>query len=387
MNAKLTLLVALIFSASILPFTLANRHFFYPTANTHFSLQKIQDLPLIDTTLSLLLGRYFELISREAYITTLAFGLPPLTSLIALLYVLILNRHKPNARAQPLIRFILLSYILIAVDDRIINLFMTNVPFTEIDRLWVLRDLVLMPFSALFIAGALFETRAFFERISKNIFLAWRKVSSIHIFPRNRKSSVLTRGHLTKRVSFGSLFAYVLVFLLVSAWVNASVYYAYPHWAPLQTTSYELEAVKYLDETTEEKYIVIADPWTIFAGQMFVGIRNPRAFYFSGSDPDGITLFIKTKNNPSNDTLVEALGYNNSTIAYFVIGKPRVGPEAYNAIIQQAEQNGLRTYRSFDYKGEEKIHIFYHKKSLSLLGKDFPTSQIEIDVNLRGLEW
>nr|NIV44221.1 hypothetical protein [Candidatus Bathyarchaeota archaeon] len=352
-SAKLTLLLALIFSASILPFMLANRHFLYPTANTHFSLQKIQELPLSDTALSLLLGRYFDLISREAYITTLAFGLPPFISLIALVYLLVSKRHRLNARTQPLLRFILLSYLLIAIDDRITNLFMVNVPFTEIDRLWVFRDLLLIPFAALFIVGALFETRAFFERISRNVFRVWRRTPALHVFP--RKSSTLTRGHLAKRVSLGSLFAYVLIFLLVSAWVNASVYYAYPHWAPLQTTSYELKVVKYLDETTDEKYIVIADPWTIFAGQMFVGIRNPRAFYFSSSDPNGITLFVKAKYNPSNETLLEALKYNNATRAYFVIGKPRVGAEAYNDIIELADQNGLKTYHTVDHKGEEKI--------------------------------
>lgn len=359
-NAKLTLLMALIFSASILPFTLANRHFLYPTANTQFSLQRIQELPLIDATLSLLLGRYFDLISREAYITTLAFGLPPMISLIALLYLLMSNRHKPNARTHPLVRFLLLSYILIAIDDRITSLFMINIPFTEIDRLWVFRDLLLIPFAALFITGAIFETRAFFERISRSAFLAWRKTRLIRSFP--KKSYNLTRGHLVKRVSFGSLFAYVLIFLLVSGWVNASVYYSYPHWAPLQTTSYELEAVKYLDETTSERYTVIADPWTILAGQMFVGIKNPRAFYFSPNDPDGVKLFVEMRNNPTNDTLTRAMDYNNSSVAYFVIVKPRVGPEIYVRTILQALQNGLKTYRTFYYQGEEEIHVFRHKQ-------------------------
>ena len=144
-----------------------------------------------------------------------------------------------------------------------------------------------------------------------------------------------------------------------------AVYRAYPHYAPLQTTSYELEAARYIDANTNEKYIVIADQWMIFAGQMIVGVVNPRAFYFSHTSPDGVSLFIQMKTNPSPETMTEAMKHNNATIAYFIIEKPRLGTETYNHIIQQAQQNNLETYKTFYYKGEEKLHIFTYKKPLT----------------------
>jgi len=59
----------------------------------------------------------------------------------------------------------------------------------------------------------------------------------------------------------------------------------------------------------------------------------------------------------------EAMAYNDATVAYFIIEKPRMGDEEYNRVIQQTQQNGLQTYPGgiFYYEGEEKLRIFYYK--------------------------
>jgi len=73
------------------------------------------------------------------------------------------------------------------------------------------------------------------------------------------------------------------------------------------------------------------------------------------------------KNNPSNETLIEAMKTNNATVAYFIIEKPRLGTETYNHIIQQAQQNNISTYKIFYYpEGEEKLRIFYYQKSSTI---------------------
>jgi len=69
------------------------------------------------------------------------------------------------------------------------------------------------------------------------------------------------------------------------------------------------------------------------------------------------------KNDPANQTMIEAMKINNATTAYFIIEKPRLGTQIYNRTIQQAQQNNIQTYQTFYYKGEEKLRIFYYKRN------------------------
>jgi len=339
-SAKLTLLVSFIFCVSILPFALAYRRLFYPPATTFFSLNRFREAPLTEMVLPFLLGSYFDFISRDAIITTLIFGIAPLLGLIGMIYILRFKTKQMSGRAIYLcMLFLFLAFLLVVADDRFVKFFMIRVPFVEVDRLWVFRDLIATPFTALLIGEGLSFAQ---KKFSKRFFFA---------FSRSKRTTNL-----------GSILVYFLAFIILSGWVTFSVYYAYPHYGPLQTTTYEIEAVKYIDKTTSERYIVICDQWIIFAGQMFVGINNPRAFYFSHVDPRGVSLFIKMKSNASNETLIEAMEINNATIAYFIIEKPRLGTEKYSSIINQAQQNNLLTYETFSYQGEEKLHVFYYKE-------------------------
>ncbi|TET26783.1 MAG: hypothetical protein E3J73_03765 [Candidatus Bathyarchaeum sp.] len=364
-SARFMLLLALVFCASIMPFALAYRSFFYPWANTSFSLQKLYERPFVETVLSFLLGSYFDLISREAYITTLIFGIPTFLGLIGLTYVLIASVKKsPKRSISPSMLFLSLALITVILGDRIVKLFMINVPFVEIERLWLFRDFLLISFTALIIGAGIQKVRALFIIMSKNTVAFLRKTSSTRMF--SKVSSAFTRSRLVNSVSLGSVSAYLLVLTILSGWVTVSVYYAYPHWAPLQTTSYELEAAKYIKEITNETYIVICDSWFIYAGGMIVGIGNPQAYYFSSVNPKGVALFIEMKKNPSNETLVEAMEINNATTAYFIIEKPRIGTEKYDNIKSQATQNGLKTLplpkRVSHYQDKEKLCIFYYKE-------------------------
>jgi len=362
LRAEFTLFLSLILSVSILPFALAYRRFFYPWADTRFSLQPLYEFSYSEVFFRILLGNYFDLISREAFITAMIFGVAPLVGIIGMIYIIITTaRKRSKGSFDPNVLLLSLGVALVAINDRILKLFMMNVPFVEADRLWVFRDFLLVPFVAFFIVGSISEMRVLFHRASGNVFRLFHKTSSSGKF--SKAFSFLIRGHLAKGVSLGSIFAYVLMLTVVSGWVTASVYYAYPHWSPLQTTSYELEAVKYIDQSTNERYIVVGDQWIIFAGQMFVGINNPKAFYFTHTDPRGISLFIQMRTDPTNQTLKDAMRINNAIVAYFIVEKPRLGAQAYNSIIQQAEQNGLQTYPGgiFYYNDEEKLRIFYYE--------------------------
>ena len=65
--------------------------------------------------------------------------------------------------------------------------------------------------------------------------------------------------------------------------------------------------------------------------------------------------------------MIEAMNKTgtDTTVAYFIVTEPRLGTEEYNRIIQQAQQNKLQTYPGgiFYYKGQEKLRVFYYKKS------------------------
>jgi len=140
------------------------------------------------------------------------------------------------------------------------------------------------------------------------------------------------------KASLKFIAAYTLVIIALSGWITTSLYYAYPHHGPLQTTSYELEAVRYIDKTTRDRnetYVVICDQWVTYAGYMVVGINNPQAYFFLHVDPRGIALFIEMKENPSREVMIEATKHTNTTVAYFVVEEPRLGTKEYNRIIQQ----------------------------------------------------
>ena len=361
-SAKFMLLLAFIFSVSILPFALAYRRFFYSTANTYFSLQPLFERPFAETVLALLFGRYFDLISRLALITSLIFGIAAVVGLAAVVYLLGVGlKNSPKKSINPPLLFLTLALSMIIIDDRITRYFMINVPFVEIDRLWVFRDFILVPFVALFVGAVIQGIHPSIDVLSAKIVAFSRKIPT-HRF--SRATTFFTRIPLHETKRLASTLLHIGLLLMVSGWITASVYYAYPHWAPLQTTSYELEAVKYIEATTDEPYIVISDSWITFAGAMIAGTQNPQAYYFSSGDPHGITLLIEMRHNSTNETMKEAMKTNNATTAYFIIEKPRLGTHEYDRIKSQAIQNGVKTYPGgvFYYKDEEKLRIFYFRR-------------------------
>lgn len=337
LSAKISLLLSFLVSTGLLPLSLVLFRFISPIFTTNFSLGKLYELSPTQIVGELILGQSVNFSLGGALIC----GLAPLVGFIGMIYVLRLGVNAgPNKTRRVCALFLFMGFLMVLVDYRILRLFMVDLPFREVDRLWVFRDFMAVPFVAFVVGG-----------IVTSLQKATSKLGRIHVqFPFSRLSSA-SRAIIT--------FA---IIILLSGWITASVHFAYPHQGPLQTTSYELEAVKYIETNTNESYVVISDQWMMYVGVMIVGVRNPRA-NFSASDPVGATLFNKMKMNVSTDTMVEAMEYNNATIAYFIIEEPRLGAEEYNRIIQQAQLNGLQTYKTFHYRGEEKLRIFHHKES------------------------
>jgi hypothetical protein len=154
----------------------------------------------------------------------------------------------------------------------------------------------------------------------------------------------------------------ILTSILIGGWITSSLSAAYPQVAPLQTTWYELEAVKYIDSNTHEKYVVIGDVWTIYAGEVIVGINNPKGYYFGENDKTGHDLFANMRENPSPQWMLLAMNYTETTIAYFIITEPRVGLNEFNSTVTRAQQNGQLTGVNIPEVSPQKLSAFSFRK-------------------------
>lgn len=330
-SKKLPVFLAFITCTLLLPSAIVFRRFFYPEYS-YFGLGKLVELSREDILWMFLIGEYANFDIRFGIVHILG----PLLGILGMLYHFYNTKQKSDKKSGLFTIFLFAGLALILIDYRILKFLTINVPFTE-ERLWVFRDFLTVPFMAIIVS----DVFSFLQR----------QISTISIsFPSLRIQRIAMRS---------------LVILTLGGWIMASFYYAYPAYGPLQTTSYEIEAVKFIAENTTEPYVVIGDQWIIFAGGMIVGIGNPNALYFYSKSPIGVALFLEMKSNSSIETMKEAMTYSNATVAYFIIEKPRLGTEEYDRIKSQAQQNGLETYQVFYYREEEKLCIFYYKSITS----------------------
>ena len=351
-TAKMSLTSSFIFCVSLLPLALIYLKFFYPFY-TYFSLAAFSEFSPSEIIWAFIIGEFPVLDFSTAVIHVMG----PLLGIAGILYVIFRSRKQVFKNEHRItVFFMLAGLLMIVIDYRILKFFMTGLPFA-VGRLWMFQYLMAIPF----IAVVVHDIVTFLH--TKTSKALTELISSARAF----QTSLSTKTVRTTFTVGILIVTYVSALVFFPGWITLAVYRGYPHFSPLQITSYELESVRYIDTHTTEKYIVIGDMWILFAGHMIVGINNPRAFYFSSTDPQGVTLFIHMKNNPTNETLIEAMEYNNATVAYFIIEKPRLGVYMYNYIVDQAEQNGLQTYKIFYYpEGEEKLRIFYYKKPFNM---------------------
>jgi len=336
---RASLIVSFFLCLSLLPMSFIYLRF-VGSITPVFTIAKFQELPAEEIAGLLLVG---ELIYGFDLQTMLLVVIGPALGLLWMICLLYKLEKKPTAKFSTPILFLFAAFMVVLIDYRVLKLLMEGLPLNE-ERLWVFRDFIAVPFVALAICSA---------------------VSSVNKFLKARHPSAmfLTRlRNLSKRnvlyVLALLLTLNVLIPTVLAGWVTYSLRAAYPRIAPLQTTLYELEAVRHIEENTEEKYVVIGDVWTIFAGEVIVGIKNPRAYYFGEFNKTGYDLFLNMTQDPSPQWMLHAMNYTDTTTAYFIITEPRVGTEEYNRIVTEA---GTRL-PIYDVFGEGKLHIFYYTK-------------------------
>jgi hypothetical protein len=343
-DVKILLLVSFLVCVSLLPISFIYLRFFGTSSNPAFTLDKLSELPLQEVAGLFLLG---ELIYGFNLSTILLIIIGPSIAFLWMIYLLYRLKKNPNAQFRVHVLFLFAAFLLMLIDYRILKIFMEGLPLNE-ERIWVFRDLIAAPFAGL----AIFTVFSSLETFLKKRFI-----------PTTR---ALNTKNLTKvnipRTSSLLLALSILTSILIGGWITSSLSAAYPQAAPLQTTWYELEAVKYINSNTHEKYVVIGDVWTIYAGEVIVGINNPKTYYFGENNKTGHDLFANMREDPSPQWMLLAMNYTDTTIAYFIITEPRVGPNQFNSTITRAQQNGQLTRVNIPEVSPQKLSAFSFRK-------------------------
>lgn len=341
-SAKVTLLTSFLLCSSLLPLSLFYLRFFRPATHTIFTLDKFYQSTLGETLGLLLFG---ELIYGFELKTILLYVIGPIIALSYMIYLLYTFKRSRNVQFQIHAFFLFAAFLLMLVDYRILKLFMDGL-LLNAERLWVFRDFIAASFVALAIYSVISSLQTFLKAKSPpTITIASLKTLS--------KSNVL-------RVSSLLIILNVLIPVVLGGWITSSLSAAYPQVAPLQTTWYELEAVRYIEESTKEKYVVIGDMWTIFAGEIIVGINNPRAYYFDEYSKTGYDLFTNMRQNPSPQWMLLAMNYTDTSVAFFIVTEPRLGAEEFNSVVSRGLQNEQLTVAGVF--GAGKLYVFSYRK-------------------------
>jgi len=342
LTTVISFVTLLVVSVSLLPLSFIYLRFLGTSANPVFTLDKFYELPLQEIISLFFLG---ELTYGFDIKTIFLVIIGPVIALLWMVYLVYHLKKNPDDRFRACIHFLFAAFLTILVDYRILKIFMSGLPLNE-ERLWVFRDLIAAPFVALAIYAVVSSIEALIKAKSPpSITVTGLKASS--------------RGNVLRVLSLLPALT-VLVSMLLGGWITLSLSAAYPRVAPLQTTWYELEAVRYIEANTHEKYVVIGDIWTIYAGEMIVGINNPNAYYFGESDKIGHDLFVRMKQSPSPQVMLEAMNYTDTTVAYFIVTEPRLGTDEFNNVVSRALQDEQLTL-AHDF-GAGKLYVFSYKK-------------------------
>jgi hypothetical protein len=343
-DSKILLLASFLLCMSLLPLSFIYLGLLGSPPAPVFTLEKLTELPLQEVIGLFLIG---DLIYGSNLNMMILYIVGPLLGFLWMIYLLYHFRKKPNAQFREHIFFLFAAFLIMLIDYGILKIFMEGLPLNE-ERIWVFRDLIAAPFAGLAIFAVFSSVKAFLRMKS----IPKKVDARLNVFSKNNFSR--TSGLL--------LALNVMTVALLGGWVTFSLSAAYPQIAPIQTTWYELEAVRYIEANTKEKYVVIGDIWTIYAGEVIVGIKNPRAYYFGENDKTGHDLFVNMRNNPSAQWMLQAMNDTNTEVAYFMITEIRLGSNEFNNTVTLARQNNQLTEVNILNVSPQKLSVFSYKK-------------------------
>jgi hypothetical protein len=335
--AGTSLVVVFLLCVSLLPLSFIYLRFVDPSASTAFTLNRFYESSTGELAGLFLFGSAISSDAETLFLLTIG----PAIALLWMLYLLYRMRKSPVTKSRECVKFLFVAYLIVLIDYRILSMFMSGLPISG-ERLWVLRDFIAAPFVALAILTLVSAVKT--------------KIHPIRAFASTR---ALSKTGILRALSI-ILIVNVAVPALLGGWLTFPLGVAYPRSGLLQTTWYELEAAKYIRDNTADNYVVIGDIWAVYAGEMIVGINNPRAYYFKELDAQGQRLFSNMLNETSPQTMIEAMNQTgtDTNIAYFIVTEPRLGAEVFNLAISKAKE----TLTVFHITGDGKLYVFSYRK-------------------------
>ncbi len=321
-TAYFLVLVGVLQTVFLVPAMFALNNFIYARfapslaseAMTAFSWEK-----LAQTDIWLLVfGKYVDYDFKDVVLN----GIFPLVGFIGLAYALKRSAHEKNKKI--LILPMILAFLSLLIQYRMLEYAMVYVLFGP-GRLWTFRDFIAVPFVALVIVSLVENL----EGASKN---------PVRIM-------VVKRWMI--KPSSRAIMAYTLIGLAISGYATFSVMRSYEWLRGLHLTALEVEAVKYIDENTDGRYVVFTMPDTTFVGAGFAGLWNPDKYYVFNKELGAL---------PSVSDMVDYMRTYEASVGYFIAISFRT-PNFERTIAEASRMYGVFKVLSNE---NGKIYIFYY---------------------------
>ena len=310
-GTKALLIATLGASSVFLPLTLLALGAVYPLREetTYFSVEKLLETDI----LALVFGKYVNFTLSDLFLNLLF----PVLGFIGLMYIIVFSTKHKYKRSLAL--FSLLLLVIFMIDYRITKYAMERVLFSS-ERMWVFRDLVILPFAALFVVHAVGKL---YDRV--------------RVSPRVQK-------HLSFFMHACTIVTLIFCLALSGfAVVVARSAYSYEPQI-LQVTPYEVEAVKYIHENTPEKYVVICSSLIQKLAYGVLGWENGPHF-----TP---TSYYSMLRHPSVSIIESTMRDNGASVGYFVTSVRN--QKGFDRAVSSARKV-LEIYAVF---GDGKMYVF-----------------------------